>query len=195
MERWEEVKEAVSIDADTLDDNAVIQEEKEYGEYPTKEYKVLKGFKTWKPHHLLGLEYADDANEFLNQMKKQCREIWIDHETGGLGFNYNIERFGIPYGTGEAEIAEFFAAISLATDPFVVWHSPIEHNFPDLSMMDRNDKDEEIVYRIECRDGDSTIYEVTYQQESEEVIAGSKPPLDLREKQGELQEVFSDESR
>ena len=183
MEKWEEVKEAVSIDTDTLEDNAVIQEEKEYGEYPTKEYKVLKGFKTWKPKNLfVGIWDADNP---ISQLKKQCRENWIDHETGGLGFKYNIERFGIPYGTGEAEIAEFFATISLATDPFVVWHSPIEHNFPDLSMMDRNDKEEEVVYRIECRDGESTIYEVTYQKESEEVIAGGKPPRDVREKNGD----------
>lgn len=169
MEKWEEVKEKVSIDSETLQDNAVIQEKKDYGDYPAKEYKVLKGFKTWKPENLFtGIWDADNP---VRELKRHCRNQWIDHETGGLGFSYNIERFGIPYGTGKEIVAGFFATISLATDPFVVWHSPIQHNFPDLSMMDRNDKEEEIVYRIECRNGSAELYEVTYKKHSEEVIA------------------------
>jgi hypothetical protein len=76
----------------------------------------------------------------------------------------------MPYGTDPEQILGFFARVSEATEPFVVWHSNKEHDFTDLYDMDSNGIDSEVVYRIECRNGEGEIYKVAFEQVEEEKV-------------------------
>lgn len=115
-------------------------------------------------------------NDLYNQLEHKLEKLERDYSTGGLGFHCNIERFGIPYGTDPEQIGEFFARVSDATEPFAVWHSNQQHDITDLHEMDEDGIESEIVYRIECRDGEAEIYEVEFE------IAGEEKILDTSEK-------------
>ena len=176
MDKFEQVAEDVHMDEDTFRKLTVTKERKDHSEYPTKTYKHLFGFKTWKPKHLLtkldGKTYSDyDAvADVLRDVKHEVESLEQEYSTGGLGLFCNIERFAIPYGTDPQQILEFYARISEATEPFVVWHSNQEHHPTNLYEMDKDGIEEEVVYRIECRDGQADLYEVEFERAGEEKI-------------------------
>lgn len=176
MDEFELAAEDVHMDEDTFHKLAVLKERKDYSGYPEKIYEHLFGFKTWKPHDSLSLTKYKDPNDFdgvydlYNQLEDQLDKLERDYSTGGLGFHCNIERFGIPYGADPEQVAEFFARISEATEPFVVWHSNQEHHITDLHEMDEEEMESEVVYRIECRDGEAEVYEVEFKRTGEEKI-------------------------
>lgn len=178
MDEFEQAAKDVHMAEDTFHKLAVLKERKERAEYPEKKYKALFGFKTWKPHSCLGVTEYNESSDFdsvrdlFQNVEKALDMQERDYSTGGLGFFCNIERFGIPYGTDPEQILEFFARVSEATEPFVVWHSNKEHDFTDLHDMDRDDIESEVVYRIECRDGEGEIYKVEFERVGEEKIAG-----------------------
>lgn len=150
--------------------NIVTDRRKDHSEYPVREYDVLKGFKTWTPADAFGLEFDPDKRKIVDKI-----ESHEDYRTGPIGYGYNIERFGLAYGTSQDEFLRFWSEVSRCTEPFVVWHSAIEREFQRLDWMDRSDTDEATVYRVECRDGAVTLYEVTFERTDEEEIAGFDP--------------------
>lgn len=178
----EEIEVQCGIDADTVESKAVLKERADRTEYPEKTYKHLWGFKSWTPADCFGLTNYNDPHEFdsVTELFSKIQEVLDQHRqqysTGGLGYNCNIERFAIPYGTMPEKIARFFALLSTATEPFVVWHADKENDMPDLGRMDANGIEEETVYRIECRGGEATIYEVTYRRDGEEKLCEVEEP-------------------
>lgn len=176
MDEFKQVAKEVHMDEDTFHDLAVLKEWSERAEYPERTYKHLFGFKTWKPEHTISTTHYNNATGFdgvrdlYNKIEEELEKAERDFSTGGLGFFCNIERFGIPYGTDPELILEFFTRISEATEPFVVWHSAKEHDFTDLHDMDLHDIESEVVYRIECRDGEGTIHKIEYEKTGEEQI-------------------------
>jgi len=146
-------------------DNAVISETEDRTAYPIKKFKVFKGFKTWKPQHLLGLEHVEDRKGFYNQMEEKATKHWLEVEGGALGFEFNIERCGIPY-NGPEQLAEFYGELSKFTEDFVVWHGRREHRLPNLMDLERDEYD--TIYRIECMDGEVVIMEIEFEEKSEE---------------------------
>ncbi|WP_226006060.1 hypothetical protein [Natrinema salinisoli] len=150
--------------------NIVTDREKDYSEYPIREYDVLKGFKTWKPSDAFALDHNPDKQNLTKII-----ESHEDYRTGPIGYNYNVERFGLAYGTSQSEFFRFWSAVSKCTEPFVVWHSSIEHEFQRIDAMDRDGDDEATLYRVECRDGEVTLYEVTFERTEEEKIGGFEP--------------------
>jgi hypothetical protein len=177
MDAFEQAAADVSMSTDTVLDIAVTKERTDRTEYPEKTYKHLFGFKTWTPQEGLGVtKYKnpgdfDSVRELFNEVKETLDRDRRTQSTGGLGYFCNIERFGVPYGTSPEEVLQFFARVSEATEPFVVWHSSKEHDFVDLHDMDANDIGEEVVYRIECRDGEAEMFEVSFERTGEEMIA------------------------
>lgn len=176
MDEFERVAEEVEMDEDTFHDLAVLKERKDRSEYPQRTYKHLVGFKTWKPDvNFPSVAHQDvsdygSVRELYEEVEKELEDLERTNSTGGLGFFCNIERFGIPYGRSPSQVLEFFARVSRATEPFVVWHSNQEHDFTDLYDMDREDLESEVVYRIECRDGSGEIYKVEFEHAGEEKI-------------------------
>lgn len=177
MDEFKQAAKDVHMNEDTFHDLAVLKEWKDRSEYPERKYKHLFGFKTWKPEHVISstqynkVSDFDSVRDLYNQIEDELEKAERDHSTGGLGFFCNIERFGIPYGTAPEKVLNFYARLSEATEPFVVWHSNKEHDFTDLHDMDKNDIESEVVYRIECRDGEGEIYKVEFERSGEEKIA------------------------
>lgn len=177
MDEFEKAAEDVHMDKDVFHNLAILKERKVHSEYPTRTYKHLFGFKTWKPHHCLGITKYNKPSDFdsvhalFGKVEEALEEAEKDYSTGGLGYFCNIERFAIPYGTDPQQILEFYARISVATEPFVVWHANQEHHPTNLYEMDRDDRDSESVYRIECRDGEAELYEVRFEAADEKKLA------------------------
>ena len=99
-------------DEEDIKDITIISEETDYSSYPEKKWKVVKGFKTWK---------LDEEDLDIDEGKENL-----------LGLKFNIERFGLAYGTDKEDFLSFFAKLSKYTEPFVVFHSPIEYQFPEV---------------------------------------------------------------
>lgn len=181
MDEFDQVAKDVSIDEETFRRNAILKERDDHSDYPKKTYKHLFGFKTWTVAHCIGITEHngpgdfDTVRELFHRLEDVIEDANKQYSTGGLGFVCNIERFGIPYGTDPLEVLEFFATVSRATEPFVLWHSNKEHDFTDLHDMDLNEIDSEVVYRIECRNGEAELYEVTYEKVEEEKTAEYAP--------------------
>jgi len=176
MDEFEQAAEDVHMDEDTFHKLAVLKEWKDRSEYPERKYKHLFGFKTWKPEHCIGTTHYNKSSDFdsvhnlFHQIEDELEKAERDYSTGGLGFFCNIERFGIPYGTDPTQILEFYARISNATEPFVVWHANQEHHPTNLYEMDMGDTENEVIYRIECRDGKAELYEVEFESVGEEKL-------------------------
>lgn len=156
------VHERTDVSESTFRDLVITDEQKDHGEYPTKTWESLKGFKTWKPTDAFGLEFGPDRDELVRQIENH-----EDYRTGPLGYGYNIERLGIPYGGLEGAWKTFFAEVSTHTEPFAFYHSPIEHEFPDIT--DFRDG-EESVYYVECYDGEVYVEEQTFERTGTEVL-------------------------
>lgn len=110
--------------------NIVTGQRKDHSEYPAREYDVLKGFKTWTPADAFGLEFEPDKRKIVEKI-----ESHEDYRTGPIGYGYNIERFGLAYGTSQDEFLRFWSEVSRCTEPFVVWHSTIQHEFQRLAVI------------------------------------------------------------
>lgn len=180
MDEFEKAAEDVHMDEDTFHDLAVLKEWKDRSKYPERKFKHLFGFKTWKPHHSLRVTNHskpsdfDSVHDLYGKIEKSLDDLERDYSTGGLGFFCNIERFGIPYGTDPKQVLEFYARISEATEPFVVWHANQEHHPTNLFEMDKEEMEREVVYRIECRDGEGKLYEVEFEAAGEKKLAEFK---------------------
>lgn len=144
-EDWSSVP---NMEASTLRDLAIVTEDEDYSEYPKREWKVLKGFKTWKITEGVGSD-------------EKVRDAFEDDRTSILGLEYNIERCGIPYGGIDGGWKSLFVAISEYIEPFATYHSPYEHDFADVT--DFRDG-EESVYYIEVVNGEVYVEEQTFRR-------------------------------
>jgi len=78
----------------------------------------------------------------------------------------NIERFGFGY-DGTHEWARLFAVCSKFTEPFFVFHSTKENNFP--SLLDAfEEKDYRTIFKAECKNGKVIIKKIVFSQPKEE---------------------------
>lgn len=153
----------LDIRESTFKSMLVTDEWTDHTEYPKETWDVLKGFKSWKPSDAFGLEY--DPNVDALRKKIEGHE---DHRTGPIGYGYNIERCGIPYGGENGVWRDLFTRVSEYTDPFAVYHSPLEHEFPDVT--DINADEPATVYYIECHDGELYLEERTFELTGTEVL-------------------------
>ena len=137
-------------DAENILDDAEIVERTDYNAYPRENWDYLLGFRTWNPN-----------------------EPTDEHDKSTLGAYHNIERLGYWYG---GEFSEFWAGLSLATEPFEFYHPAPEHGLRESgrdvieqsTATDKNgrhdvDLDSEgvDVAHVRCRDGEAKIDVVT----------------------------------
>lgn len=144
-EGFETVPEHTEVAESTFREMAIKGEETDRGSYPTETWESLKGFKTWKPADAFSLDYDDPEG-----VVETIRSDHEDYRTGPLGYGYNIERLGPPYGGIEGAWREFWSAVSEHTEPFVMYVSPIEHEFADVTDFDDGT---ETVYYVEAHNG------------------------------------------
>lgn len=140
----------------------VTEEWTDRGAYPEETWKVLKGFKSWRPKDAFGLDHDPDCDALVDTIRR--------HETRSespLGYTFNMERIGIPYGGSDGFWRSFFEAVSEHTEAFAVYHSPIKHRFPDVT--DFQDGKESVFY-IEGVDGDLYVEEQTFQRVDIEAV-------------------------
>lgn len=166
---WEGFKEEfpesiTSMSKNNLMDNAIISEQKDATDYPEKTYKVLYGFKTWKPKHFLRPDDLENLKKFA--------EMHNDVEGAPLGFTFNIERFGITYlGGPGGEWEEFWKELSKYTEPFCFWHSKVEHKIPNLREIDMREEPE--IFYVELKDGSIKVFEKEWELKRNELIHSS----------------------
>jgi hypothetical protein len=87
-----------------------------------------------------------ETDDYPSQVWKVLKRYWIG---------------SAPYYESAEATAYFWGIISNYTEPFYVYCSPKEHTIPDISDLDNElseSHDDNFVYRIECRDGEVTIY-------------------------------------
>jgi|GEM_PF-5678179 len=136
-----------NMSADTIRSKAVLDTYEDAGAYPTEEWRVIKGFKTWNPRN------GVDAD-------KPMREALRDDQTSLLGLEYNLERVGIEYAGLNGVWKDLFVAISEHTEPFACYHSPYEHDFADVTTIaDGTDS----VYYIEANNGQIRVEEQQFE--------------------------------
>lgn len=142
---FDTVHEHVEMSESAFKKNVVKGEEEDHGDYPTQTWETLKGFKTWKPTDAFGLDHDPDMAGLVKKIKGH-----EDYRTGPLGYSYNIERMGVPYGGWNGSWKHFFKEVSKYTEPFAFYHSDREHEFPDVTDFQTG---EEVVYYVEVHDG------------------------------------------
>lgn len=150
------VHEHVEMSESSFKKNVVTGEEEDHGDYPTQTWETLKGFKTWKPTDAFGLDHDPDMGALVKKIKGH-----EDYRTGPLGYGYNIERMGIPYGGWNGAWKHFFKEVSNHTEPFAFYHSDREHEFPDVTDFQSG---KEIVYYVEVHDGEMYAEEQTFRR-------------------------------
>jgi hypothetical protein len=153
---FDTVHENVDVSESTFKKIAVTGEHEQSAEYPKQTWKTLKGFKTWKPTGAFHLDHDPDLDTLIKQI-----ESHEDYRTGPLGYGYNIERLGVPYGGWNGAWKRFFKEVSKHTEGFAFYHSPIEHEFPDVT--DFKDG-KEAVYYVEVQDGEMYAEEQTFRR-------------------------------
>lgn len=145
-EGFDTVHERVDVGESTFKRIAITGEEEDHSDYPKQTWETLKGFKSWKPTDAFGIDHDPDLSALVKRIKNH-----EDYRTGPLGYGYNIERLGVPYDGWDGAWKRFFKEVSKHTEPFAFYHSPIEHEFPDVT--DFRDG-EETVYYVEVHDGE-----------------------------------------
>jgi hypothetical protein len=170
-EGFESVHEHTEVGESTFKKIAITDEDTDYSAYPTETWETLKGFKSWKPTDAFGLDHDPDMGDLINQIRGH-----EDYRTGPIGYGYNIERLGIPYGGWGGAWKQFFKEVSKHTEPFAFYHSPREHEFPDVTDFDTG---EEAVYYVEAHDGAMYAEEQTFRR------VGVEPKIEETEKVGE----------
>jgi len=157
---FETVHESTDVSESTFRKIAVKGEEEDHSDYPKQTWETLKGFKSWKPTDAFGLDHDPDMSALLKRIKNH-----EDYRTGPLGYGYNIERVGIPYGGWGGAWKCFFKEVSKHTEAFAFYHSPIEHEFPDVTDFREG---EETVYYVEAQNGELYAEEQTFERVSTE---------------------------
>lgn len=157
------VPEGLDIQESTYKSMLVTDEWTDHTAYPTETWDVLMGFKSWKPTDAFGLEHDPDVNALRKRI-----EGHEDYRKGPLGYGYNIERCGIPYGGVNGVWRDLFTRVSEHTEPFALYHSPVEHEFPDVTEIDADEP--ATVYYIECDDGDLYLEERTFELTATDVL-------------------------
>lgn len=150
------------LGTDTFRDMMVTDEWTDHDAYPEETWKVLKGFKSWKPSDAFGLDFDPDIEAILSKI-----EGHEDYSTGPIGYSYNMERIGIPYDGENGFWKVLFKGVSEFTEPFAFYHSPYEHEFPDVT----NFRDgAETVYYVECANGQMYAEEQMFRRTNIEPI-------------------------
>jgi len=155
-EGLETVPGNTEIGESTFQRIAIKGEDEDSGEYPKQTWETLKGFKSWKPTDAFGLDHDPDMSALVQKI-----EGHEDYRSGPIGYGYNIERLGIPYGGWQGEWKRFFKEVSKHTEPFAFYHSDREHGFPDVTDF-QNGK--EIVYYVEVHNGEMYAEEQTFRR-------------------------------
>lgn len=155
-EGFETIHEHVEVSESAFKDILVKGEEEELGDYPKQTWETLKGFKTWKPTNAFGLDYDPGMDAIVKKIKNH-----EDYRTGPIGYGYNIERMGVPYGGWNGAWKRFFKEVSKHTEPFAFYHSDREHEFPDVTDFHSG---EEVVYYVEVHDGEMYAEEQTFRR-------------------------------
>lgn len=153
---FDALHEHVEMSESALKKNVVKGEEEDHSDYPKQTWETLKGFKTWKPTDAFGLDHDPDMSALVKKIKGH-----EDYRTGPLGYGYNIERMGVPYGGWDGAWKHFFKEVSKHTEPFAFYHSPYEHEFPDVTDFKGG---EETVYYVEVHDGEMYAEEQTFKR-------------------------------
>lgn len=151
---WPETRGDISTDA--FQKMLIVEDWTDRDAYPTQTWKVLCGFKTWLPSNAFHLSADTSPDAVVDTI--------LGHETRSespLGYTYNMERIGIPYGGIEGFWKTMFEAVSEHTEPFAVYHSPIRNRFPDVTDFQGG---EESVYYIEAVDGELYVEEQTFRR-------------------------------
>lgn len=164
------VHKHVDIAESTFQKMAVKGEEEDHSDYPKQTWETLKGFKSWKPKDAFGLDHDPDMSDLVKKIKDH-----EDYRTSPLGYVYNIERVGVPYGGWDGEWKRFFKEVSKHTEPFAFYHSPYEHEFPDVTDFKSG---EETVYYVEVHDGEMYAEKQTFKR------TGFEPKVQEVEKTG-----------
>jgi hypothetical protein len=160
-EGLDSVHDRVEMSESAFQQNLITGEVTDHSAYPTRTWTVLKGFKTWTPTDAF-LHRDIDKQGLVERIKRH-----EDRTSPPLGYCYNIERMGIPYGGLQSEWKRLFCAVSEHTEPFAVYHSPREHSFPDVTDFERG---METVYYAEFDEGDAYVEERTFEQTETEVL-------------------------
>jgi len=155
-EGFSTVHKHIDMSSSTFEDIVIKGEEEDHGDYPKQTWETLKGFKTWKPEGAFGLRHDPEMSDLVKKI-----ESHEDYRTGPLGYGYNIERLGIPYGGWEGQWKRFFKEVSKHTEPFAFYQSDREHEFPDVTDFSTG---KEIVYYIEVDDGEMYAEEHTFRR-------------------------------
>lgn len=164
LDRFNSVPDRVEeISESTFHKIKVLGEHDAYSEYPKQTWKVLKGFKSWKPADAFGLEWDPE----LDDLVEEIRDHHEDYRTGPLGYYYNIERVGMARGGVDGVWRKFFAEVSRHTDPFAFYQSPYEGAFPDVTHFDDGS---EKVWLCKCVDGAVYVEEQTFERVGTEVL-------------------------
>lgn len=166
------VPERVDIGADTFERIAITGELEE-NSYPKQTWDVLKGFKSWTPRDAFSVEHTDSYDDLVEQIGGH-----LHYRSAPLGYVFNIERMGIPYGGLEGTFKIFFEEVSKHTDPFAFWHSPVEHDFPDVTDFDDGTAS---VYYCEAHDGDLYVEEQSFARTGTEPLLTDAEPVGSHE--------------
>jgi len=153
---FETIHEHVKMSESSFKKNVVKGEEEDHTDYPKQTWETLKGFKTWKPTNAFGLDHDPELNALVEKIKGH-----EDYRTGPLGYGYNIERMGVPYGGWNGEWQCFFKQVSKHTEPFAFYHSDREHEFADVTDFQSG---KEPVYYVEVNDGEMYAEEQTFRR-------------------------------
>ncbi|WP_264556709.1 hypothetical protein [Halocatena marina] len=168
-DRFEMVSEQVDLSEAAFQSMRVLGEETDQSTYPTQTWTTLKGFKTHTPADTLldtGTSTSNNPHALVERIKRH-----EDRDAAPLGYCYNIERMGIPYGGLHGEWQALFCAVSEYTEPFGLYHSPREYSFPDLTEFEDGP---ETVYYAEFDVGIAYIEERTFEHTATEVLLGDE---------------------
>lgn len=156
LDGFDTIHEHVDMSDAAFKKNVVKGEEEDLGDYPKQTWETLKGFKTWKPGDAFGLEHDPDMHALVEMIQNH-----EDYRSGPLGYSYNIERMGVPYGGWDGAWKDFFKEVSKHTEPFAFYHSDRELAFPDVTDFQSG---EEVVYYVEVHDGEMYAEEQTFRR-------------------------------
>lgn len=154
------------IGADTFRSMLVVDEWTDADAYPEETWKVLEGFKSWTPGDAFLLDHEPDRNALVETIQRHA-----SRSDAPLGYTFNMERIGIPYGGVGGFWRSFFEAVSEHTEAFAVYHSTIENRFPDVTDFAGG---EESVYYIEAVDGELFVEEQTFRRTGAEILVGDR---------------------
>lgn len=164
---WPEKR--TDISTTSFRDMLVVDEWTDRDAYPEETWKVLQGFKSWDPADTFLLDHEPDRDALVEEIRRHR-----SRSDAPLGYSYNMERIGIPYSGEDGFWKSFFEAVSEHTEPFAVYHSPIEHRFPDVTDFQGG---EESVYYIEAVDGELYVEEQTFRRTGVEATVNDRAPL------------------